>query len=89
MILCNNNKKKSHLVHVNSVLNEFSFAVGPPYCLHFRVKFYSSEPNNLREELTRWDGFCKGDSHESLKKAREVWLWGISLDNYAVLWRTA
>ncbi|RMC18702.1 hypothetical protein DUI87_04598 [Hirundo rustica rustica] len=28
--------------------------VGPPYCLHFRVKFYSSEPNNLREELTRY-----------------------------------
>lgn len=29
-------------------------AVGPPYCLHLRVKFYSSEPNNLHEELTRW-----------------------------------
>ncbi|KFV11836.1 Band 4.1-like 5, partial [Tauraco erythrolophus] len=28
--------------------------IGPPYCLHFRVKFYSSEPNNLREELTRY-----------------------------------
>lgn len=27
--------------------------VGPPYCLHMRVKFYSSEPNNLHEELTR------------------------------------
>ncbi|KAI4805985.1 hypothetical protein KUCAC02_010577, partial [Chaenocephalus aceratus] len=26
---------------------------GPPYCLHLRVKFYSSEPNNLHEELTR------------------------------------
>lgn len=30
------------------------FSVGPPYCLHMRVKFYSSEPNNLHEELTRW-----------------------------------
>lgn len=29
-------------------------SVGPPYCLHMRVKFYSSEPNNLHEELTRW-----------------------------------
>lgn len=29
-------------------------AVGSPYCLHLRVKFYSSEPNNLREELTRY-----------------------------------
>uniref|UniRef100_H2SHW8 Erythrocyte membrane protein band 4.1 like 5 n=1 Tax=Takifugu rubripes TaxID=31033 RepID=H2SHW8_TAKRU len=27
--------------------------IGPPYCLHMRVKFYSSEPNNLHEELTR------------------------------------
>lgn len=26
---------------------------GPPYRLFFRVKFYSSEPNNLREEFTR------------------------------------
>uniref|UniRef100_A0A669BUQ5 Erythrocyte membrane protein band 4.1 like 4B n=1 Tax=Oreochromis niloticus TaxID=8128 RepID=A0A669BUQ5_ORENI len=25
---------------------------GPPYKLFFRVKFYSSEPNNLREEFT-------------------------------------
>lgn len=30
-----------------------SLPVGPPYCLHLRVKFYSSEPNNLHEELTR------------------------------------
>uniref|UniRef100_UPI00358EC468 band 4.1-like protein 5 isoform X2 n=1 Tax=Myxine glutinosa TaxID=7769 RepID=UPI00358EC468 len=28
--------------------------IGPPYCFHFRVKFYSSEPNNLQEELTRY-----------------------------------
>ncbi|RXN30415.1 band 4B isoform X1 [Labeo rohita] len=26
----------------------------PPYRLFFRVKFYSSEPNNLREEFTRY-----------------------------------
>ncbi|KAG9331016.1 hypothetical protein JZ751_020439 [Albula glossodonta] len=26
---------------------------GPPYTLFFRVKFYSSEPNNLHEEFTR------------------------------------
>ncbi|MGH0121271.1 UNVERIFIED_CONTAM: hypothetical protein FKN15_074844 [Acipenser sinensis] len=26
---------------------------GPPYTLHFRIKFYSSEPNNLHEEFTR------------------------------------
>ncbi|XP_069790973.1 band 4.1-like protein 5 isoform X2 [Narcine bancroftii] len=28
--------------------------IGSPYCLHLRVKFYSSEPNNLHEELTRY-----------------------------------
>uniref|UniRef100_A0A8C5I3V1 FERM domain-containing protein n=1 Tax=Gouania willdenowi TaxID=441366 RepID=A0A8C5I3V1_GOUWI len=28
--------------------------IGPPYRLFFRVKFYSSEPNNLREEFTRY-----------------------------------
>ncbi|ELK24574.1 Band 4.1-like protein 4B [Myotis davidii] len=27
---------------------------GPAYALHFRVKYYSSEPNNLREEFTRY-----------------------------------
>ncbi|KAI4883617.1 hypothetical protein NFI96_000837 [Prochilodus magdalenae] len=27
---------------------------GPPYRLYFRVKFYSSEPNNLHEEFTRY-----------------------------------
>ncbi|KAF4019583.1 hypothetical protein G4228_011248 [Cervus hanglu yarkandensis] len=27
--------------------------IGPAYALHFRVKYYSSEPNNLREEFTR------------------------------------
>ena len=31
-----------------------SILVGPPYTFKLRVKFYSSEPNNLREELTRW-----------------------------------
>ncbi|KAF2975480.1 hypothetical protein EK904_012266, partial [Melospiza melodia maxima] len=29
-------------------------AVGPPYTLHFRIKYYSSEPNNLHEEFTRY-----------------------------------
>ena len=29
-------------------------AVGPPYTFRMRIKFYSSEPNNLHEEITRW-----------------------------------
>lgn len=33
--------------------------VGPPYIFHFRVKFYSSEPNNLHEELTRYQFFLQ------------------------------
>ncbi|GAB1285347.1 Band 4.1-like protein 5 [Apodemus speciosus] len=36
--------------------------IGSPYCLHLRVKFYSSEPNNLREELTRGKLECPFDT---------------------------
>lgn len=35
------------------------FSVGPPYTLRLKVKFYSSEPNNLREELTRYQFFLQ------------------------------
>jgi hypothetical protein len=34
-------------------------AVGPPYTLRLKVKFYSSEPNSLREELTRYQFFLQ------------------------------
>lgn len=34
-------------------------SVGPPYTLRLKVKFYSSEPNNLREELTRYQFFLQ------------------------------
>lgn len=37
----------------------FIFSVGPPYTLRLRVKFYSSEPHNLREELTRYQFFLQ------------------------------
>lgn len=33
--------------------------VGPPYTFRLRVKFYSSEPNMLREELTRYQFFLQ------------------------------
>uniref|UniRef100_A0A8D9DUC3 Moesin/ezrin/radixin homolog 1 n=1 Tax=Cacopsylla melanoneura TaxID=428564 RepID=A0A8D9DUC3_9HEMI len=33
--------------------------IGPPYTLRLRVKFYSSEPNCLREELTRYQFFLQ------------------------------
>ncbi|EMP36604.1 Band 4.1-like protein 4B [Chelonia mydas] len=34
--------------------NRLPSEVGPPYTLHFRIKYYSSEPNNLHEEFTRY-----------------------------------
>lgn len=37
----------------------FLIAVGPPYTLRLKVKFYSSEPNTLREELTRYQFFLQ------------------------------
>ncbi|ESP01566.1 hypothetical protein LOTGIDRAFT_139511, partial [Lottia gigantea] len=33
--------------------------IGPHYTFRFRVKFYSSEPNNLHEELTRYQFFLQ------------------------------
>ncbi|XP_065568926.1 band 4.1-like protein 5 [Artemia franciscana] len=33
--------------------------IGPPFTFRLRVKFYSSEPNNLREELTRYQFFLQ------------------------------
>ncbi|XP_060605380.1 band 4.1-like protein 5 isoform X2 [Ruditapes philippinarum] len=33
--------------------------IGPPFSFRFRVKFYSSEPNNLHEELTRYQFFLQ------------------------------
>lgn len=29
--------------------------VGPPFTLHFRVRFYAAEPQDLSEELTRYE----------------------------------
>uniref|UniRef100_A0A3P8SL80 Erythrocyte membrane protein band 4.1 like 5 n=1 Tax=Amphiprion percula TaxID=161767 RepID=A0A3P8SL80_AMPPE len=40
--------------YIYSAVVSICLLVGPPYCLHMRVKFYSSEPNNLHEELTRY-----------------------------------
>lgn len=36
-----------------------SLAVGPPYTFRLKVKFYSPEPNTLREELTRYQFFLQ------------------------------
>ncbi|TRY79132.1 hypothetical protein TCAL_09043 [Tigriopus californicus] len=33
--------------------------IGPAYTFRMRIKFYSSEPNNLREEITRYQFFLQ------------------------------
>lgn len=47
-------KSKILLFKNDYILNYFYFVVGPPYTFRLKVKFYSSEPNTLREELTRY-----------------------------------
>ncbi|XP_071385308.1 band 4.1-like protein 4B isoform X2 [Centroberyx affinis] len=43
----------SHWLDMSKLLKK-QIRDGPPYRLFFRVKFYSSEPNNLHEEFTRY-----------------------------------
>jgi len=33
--------------------------IGPPYTFRMRIKFYSSEPNSLKEEITRYQFFLQ------------------------------
>eukprot|EP00096_Caligus_rogercresseyi_P008305 TRINITY_DN2692_c0_g1_i1.p1 TRINITY_DN2692_c0_g1~~TRINITY_DN2692_c0_g1_i1.p1 ORF type:complete len:783 (+),score=257.91 TRINITY_DN2692_c0_g1_i1:218-2566(+) len=33
--------------------------IGPPYTFRMRIKFYSSEPNNLHEEITKYQFFLQ------------------------------
>lgn len=49
----------SFYVHSIGFSSLFRLAVGPPYTLRLKVKFYSSEPNTLREELTRYQFFLQ------------------------------
>lgn len=44
---------KSDFISLHLFLSPLFLPDGSPYRLFFRVKFYSSEPNNLREEFTR------------------------------------
>ena len=44
---------KSDFLSLHLFLSPLFLTDGSPYRLFFRVKFYSSEPNNLREEFTR------------------------------------
>ena len=46
---CSNSKPKRR----NVFEKQMNSPVGPPYTFRMRIKFYSSEPNCLREEITR------------------------------------
>jgi len=50
---------------VNNTLCFCFLLVGPPYTMHFRVKFYPVEPHKLREELTRF-GFLLNIIHKDI-----------------------
>lgn len=47
------------IINNHSLIITSYVSVGPPYTLRLRVKFYSSEPNCLREELTRYQFFLQ------------------------------
>ena len=42
------------MIQHDSIVHCFLFVVGPPYTFRFRVKFYTSDPQNLHDELTRY-----------------------------------
>ena len=44
---------RSHHTAIIRYMSFGFFTVNPPYVLKFQVKFYSSEPTNLHEELTK------------------------------------
>ena len=43
------------IIKTKKTIHLFLYLVGPPYTFRFRVKFYTSDPQNLHEELTRLD----------------------------------
>ena len=47
-----------HWVDVTKKLRK-QVSIGPPFTFRFRAKFYSSEPSNLRAELTRYQFFLQ------------------------------
>ena len=46
---------KSKMTNDKLIDRVLSFLVGPPYTFRFRVKFYTSDPQNLHDELTRYE----------------------------------
>lgn len=58
--------------------------IGPPYTFHFRVKFYSSEPNLLQEELTRYQFFLQLKQDVMTGKIPVDFEVGVQLAGYAL-----
>jgi len=58
--------------------------IGPPYTIHFRIKFYAPEPDVLHEELTRYQFFCQIKQDIQRGKLRPTLKQTIDLGAYAV-----
>lgn len=58
--------------------------IGPPYTLHFRVRFYAAEPQDLTEELTRYHFFLQIKQDISRAKLEVPLKVGVDLTGYSL-----
>lgn len=58
--------------------------IGPPYTLHFRVRFYAAEPQDLTEELTRYHFFLQIKQDISRGKLEVPLKVGVDLTGYSL-----
>lgn len=58
--------------------------IGPPFTLHFRVRFYAAEPQDLTEELTRYHFFLQIKQDISKGKLQVPLKIGVDLTGYSL-----
>ncbi|KAL9965994.1 hypothetical protein ACROYT_G023999 [Oculina patagonica] len=58
--------------------------IGPPFTLHFRVRFYAAEPQDLTEELTRYHFFLQIKQDISKGKLEVPLKIGVDLTGYSL-----
>lgn len=58
--------------------------IGPPFTLHFRVRFYAAEPQDLSEELTRYHFFLQIKQDISKGKLEVPLKIGVDLTAYSL-----
>ncbi|KAJ7369786.1 hypothetical protein OS493_036429 [Desmophyllum pertusum] len=58
--------------------------IGPPFTLHFRVRFYAAEPQDLTEELTRYHFFLQIKQDISRGKLEVPLKIGVDLTGYSL-----